>query len=175
MEEINPFEPSASIEPAPANPMSDPAEDRELIRWIVCFAFNLPVCLLLGIYVCHHVGRGFAGMGVAVLSLFALSVHVQGRWPDLMLSVRIGAWVVGFLQLLPILQIGAGAIAIFITGHAGDWSRTNPLVAELKAFATVLMTGLMLSIVALSLGILLRFLAWVVGPSAQDGGRTRPR
>lgn len=118
--------------------------------WTGVFFVNLPVPMLLGLVVTSNKG-GATGMFAAVTAVFSAGLVLCGCFPRLGQVLIRGAGAVALLQTVPLLQVGAGVLAIAAWEYAFGWP-DNSLATEATVFGMTLSTAMPLLLAALVFG-----------------------
>lgn len=118
--------------------------------WTAVFFLNLPVPMFLGLFVTSNRGGGF-GMLVAVVAVWVTVLVLCGSSPRVGQVVIRGATVVAWSQLLPVLQVGAGVLAIRTWESAFGRSGTGSH-PEVAGLGITLLTAMPLLFAALVVG-----------------------
>jgi hypothetical protein len=120
---------------------SDRGAKSILLSWVAVFVYNMPVPLFFGWFETEKGGR--IGMAMAVIVLFAAGFWVCARFRRIGILIIIGGIPIGMSQLIPILQMAAGIIAIVI-GHAVGLLDSEDATNELGGFLLTSITGTIL-------------------------------
>lgn len=160
MDDANPYQAPSNFE-TETSPASTAALDllRPLWRgWAPVFLLNMIVPLLYGLSMTHGFGR--LGMFAAVPVLFALGGWVCACQPKFRRALIRGGVLVALSQLLPVLQIVAGLVAMDLTAMLGQAQaavvRPPEVVSAPGGFLMTMFTGLLLMCAAFCLGLLLQ-------------------
>ncbi len=134
-----------------------PAGTPTVGAWTMVVAANLPVPLAFGMLVTDAGGR--AGMACGVLLIYWLGLHARNTAPRAMIAVIRGGWAVAALQILPILQMAAGAAGLILASVIGSARfHVFPNVdAVVDGFLATVATGAILIVVAAASGSLREF------------------
>lgn len=157
--EDNPYAaPLAAADPAPSDMQR--VGLWEQIAWAVVFGVNLIVPVILALSSTHG---GRAGIILAAILLFILSLRAIIRSERIWFALMSGGICVGLSQVMPILQIVAGLISLLVAkGISGiDLDPTNGKNVGLNepiGFVVTLLTGGLLLLAALLCG---QFIHWV--------------
>jgi len=111
---------------------------------------NLPVALLFGFLVTSP--SGVFGMLVGVFTVWLAGHFALTRYTHVRNALVVGGIFIAVLQVVPLLQIGAGLSAVSILAD-GDTKLSGT-----TAFAVTLLTGGQLAVVALVSGCIIRAL-----------------
>jgi hypothetical protein len=115
-----------------------------LLAWPMVFALNLIVPLVLGASLIG--GTAHWGLLVALCILLGIGWCICLLGPTSSARTVGGGLFVAISQLVPVLQLSAGAIAIRVTGAAGlvdvHWWESAPQIdSNLGSFVVTLVTG----------------------------------
>lgn len=171
MAEANPYEPPrASFAPAEWRPTIGSGQ----AAWLGCYGLNLLMPAVLGWSMLAPSGRW--GMTLAVVALGLAGLVLVSSRPRLVAPSVTGAAVVAASQLMPMLQILAGLIALGLTGRGDvvDPEVGMPREATKIGFAggalVTALTGVQLWAASLAIGFILVAIARAVGGRAATGG-----
>ncbi|MDB2687667.1 hypothetical protein N9Y42_10695 [Mariniblastus sp.] len=146
---------------------------RRIWSWPVVFALNLPIAVLLGRHFLNP--SSIIGVAAIVALLFLAGLMVCWRFPLIGQSLIIGSLLTAISQLLPILHLVLGMIALSSAQDLGLVS-DNPdsndgfvrfLLPSIASGAWVaLVVGSGIAVCALSIGGILRaiFAKWLAKP-----------
>jgi len=123
------------------------------VLWTLVYAANLVMPALLGLPAVQ--GLGFAGVGLAIVALWFAGLPIGDKNPRVLRRLARGGVVVALSQLLPVLQIAAGTLALILTdvlpGAAAE--RSLELISDpMRGFMATAMTGGLLLSAALMFG-----------------------
>ncbi|WP_171470905.1 hypothetical protein [Frigoriglobus tundricola] len=116
--------------------------------WAAVLLMNLPVALLFGFFVTSR--SGAFGMLAGVFVVWLAGHFAVARFARVRGALIVGGICVAVLQVIPLLQIGAGLSAVALLAD-----RAMEISAA-AAFAVTLMTGGQLIVAALVAGYLIR-------------------
>jgi hypothetical protein len=141
-----------------ASTVSTSRTGRLVLWWLVSFAVNLIIPVLFGSEVV--VEHGIWGGAFAVAGTALLGIQACRWWPGFMRRINVGAVLVAISQLMPIVQLIAGLIAISIAEKVGlaraeEGQLVQQANSELGGFVITLVTGAILLGVSLIVGSLL--------------------
>ncbi|MCA9000995.1 MAG: hypothetical protein KDB61_03660 [Planctomycetes bacterium] len=154
MESANPYQSPRAIQRKVHGARGRPS------RWLIAFLINLPLPVVLGIG--SSEGAAIFGM---VLGIVALGV---AGWTFCVVALRfsncfaLATGILAISQFFPVLQFIAGLIAIELVfiGRPGPFMEEGPtteLVTFTDGLFTTLITGILLAIPAVLLGLFLRY------------------
>ena len=121
MDDNNPYQApgEALTTPLAHEPANPRAGVLTYVAWIFVFAINMAIPLLFGASLTEQHGR--LGMSVAAFFLLAVGWYICAAKRKFAVALLAGGALVALTQLLPGLQIIAGAIGMGVgqaTGHA---------------------------------------------------------
>ena len=88
-----------------------------LFAWVVVFLYNLPVPLFFGWWITKYGER--IGMVIAIIVCFAAGYWVCASVRRIGVCLIIGGIPIGISQLVPVLQMAAGFVAMAIGRNVG--------------------------------------------------------
>jgi hypothetical protein len=161
MEEANPYQAPASVEgETPPPPAAGRLPMRLLAGWTAIFLLNMPLPLLFAGEVTRNHGR--SGVFVASATLWLLGGWVCVAQRKVGFALAVGGAPVALSQIVPLLQIMAGIVALTVgelfqqVENKDD--AVGQVVSEPGGFLLTMITGSLLMGAALVLGLLLRAL-----------------
>ena len=129
----NPYHPPAdvdelSVEVPVARESEVNANSRYLsYAWPIVFLLNLIVPILLASSLLKI--TAVFGLIVVVVAYLAVGWLIGRRWPGLLRRVVAGGWVICVSQVLPMIQMLAGLIAIELVGWLGVTNSVDDLMS----------------------------------------------
>ena len=118
--------------------------------WAVVLLMNLPVALLFGLFLTSQ--SGVFGMLAGVFAMWLVGHYAVARYTRLRNALIVGGIFIAVLQVIPLLQFGAGLSAVSILA---GW---DAKLSAATAFAVTLLAGGQLVVVALVSGYVIRVL-----------------
>lgn len=121
--------------------------------WALAVVANLPVPLLFGFAVVAH--GGLFGMLAGIVAFWLVGAAVVACVPRLRAVLVYGGAVLALTQVLPVLQIVAGVVAVEL------FDTTPEPMSELTGFLVTLVTGGQLALVVLLCRVSCSVLGWL--------------
>ena len=162
-DDVNPYQAPCSNRSEPTRTEFNVSSAKRLyMAWFFIFALNLIAPLYFGWRMTEDGGR--IGMLLAAILLLAVGYWICASARELGFALVVGGVAVALSQVLPMLQIMAGALgcalAVAMGLHSnGDAVDSPPMVVgEVGGFVVTLITGSLLMGAALVTGLALRAL-----------------
>ncbi|OYP30369.1 hypothetical protein [Rhodopirellula sp. MGV] len=165
----NPYQPSATVDEADDAPdaFASPTlvDDRSRRNCIVTWTVILPLNLIMPIFFAMGLVQGPAWLGVAaaVLMVYAAGIWCCYRQTGIATRIMIGGSIVTLSQLVPILHMIFGMIALsLLAANVND--NFEGSLSAVQAFLMTVLVAIQLLTVSLMIGAVIYFIKQQMSP-----------